>query len=83
MDERIAALEDRVATLEQALKQTAQFPKYMTVDQVCEAVQMGRVKFFELRKEGVAPKAIYFGTRSMRFDRDDVLAWAASLKETA
>lgn len=78
MDERIAALEARIERLEQA----AHFPKYMTVDQVCDAIQMGRVKFFELRKEGIAPKAIYFGTRTMRFDRDDVLAWAASLKET-
>lgn len=77
-NDRIAALEARVELLEAA----AHFPKYMTADQVCDAMQINRTKFWQLRSEGLAPPALFLGTRTMRFDRDDVLQWAAALKET-
>ncbi len=76
-DHRIAELEARV----DALEATAHLPKYMDAEQVCDLVGIRRSKFQQMRREGTAPPALFFGTRSMRFDRDDVMQWAQQFKE--
>ncbi len=76
--------EDRLAVLEariEALEATAHLPKYMDAQQVCDLVGIRRTKFQQMRADGTAPPALFFGTRSMRFDRDDVMKWAEQFKE--
>lgn len=49
-------------------------PEVLTVDQLCQALQMGRTTLHKLREKGLP--TLWFG-ESPRFRLVDVLAWAA------
>ncbi len=74
--DKIRALEERIALLEQQ----AELPKLMTPRQVCEFVGIGESKFYDWKRGGDSPLAIYWTERTVRYDREDVIAWAQSHK---
>lgn len=66
------ALEQRIEELEFRLN----LPRLMTPRQVCEFLQISERKFYEWKSEGDAPPAMYWSERTVRYDRDAVMAWA-------
>ena len=53
-------------------------PKLMTPRQVCEFLQISERQFYEWKRAGDSPPAIYWSERTVRYDRDAVMAWAKS-----
>ena len=74
--EQICALEKRIEVLERASK----LPKLMTPRQVCEYVGISEGPFYAWNRAGDVPPAIYWSERTVRYDRDDVIAWADAHK---
>lgn len=76
-------LEDRVATLENALKAISDgdMPFLMTTKQVVKFLQISENRFHEWKREGIfdVPE-IRWSERSIRYEREDVLAWARDHK---
>ncbi|WP_170571147.1 helix-turn-helix transcriptional regulator [Ruegeria atlantica] len=75
-DDRICALESRLNELETKLS----LPHCMTTRQVCEFVGISEVQFYEWKKQGDVPPAMYWSARTVRYDREDVMAWAKAHK---
>ena len=74
--DQIRALEKRIESLEQA----AELPKLMTPTQVAEFVGISETQFYAWKRAGDVPPAIYWSERTVRYDRDDVMAWANAHK---
>ncbi|MBC57426.1 MAG: hypothetical protein CL814_10880 [Confluentimicrobium sp.] len=72
----IRALEERIKALETKLS----LPKLMTPAQVAEFLQVSERQFYDWKKAGDSPPAIYWSQRTVRYDRDDVMAWAETKK---
>lgn len=70
--DKLRELEARIEELEFRLN----LPKLMTPRQVCEFLQISERKFYEWKSEGDAPPAMYWSERTVRYDRDAVMAWA-------
>lgn len=68
----LRALELRIEELEFRLT----FPKLMTPRQVCEFLQISERQFYQWKKDGDTPPAIYWSERTVRYDIDAVMAWA-------
>lgn len=68
----LRALEQRIEELEFRLT----FPKLMTPRQVCEFLQISERQFYQWKKDGDTPPAIYWSERTVRYDIDAVMAWA-------
>ena len=68
----VRALEERIEELEFRLN----FPKLMTPRQVCDFLQISERQFYQWKKEGDCPPAIYWSERTVRYDIDAVMAWA-------
>ncbi|MGR3792756.1 helix-turn-helix transcriptional regulator [Vannielia sp. SX4] len=79
LTQQIRALEARIEELESRLD----LPNLMTARQVCAYVGMSERRFYELKEEGDTPPAIIWGARSVRYDRDDVIAWVTAHKAGA
>ncbi len=74
---QIRDLYDRIEILENKLE----LPKFMSANQVAALIGVSIRTFFGMKREGNAPRAIYWSQRTVRYDRDDVIEWASSLKE--
>lgn len=72
--EMLYALEERIAQLEYQLT----VPQLMTPRQVCEYLQISERQFYEWKREGDCPPAMYWSERTVRYDRGEVFAWAKS-----
>lgn len=70
--DKIRALEQRIEDLEIQTKT----PKLMTPRQVCDFLQISERQFYEWKRAGDSPPAIYWSERTVRYDRDAVIAWA-------
>lgn len=70
--EQIRALEQRIEDLEFQII----IPKLMTPRQVCEFLQISERQFYEWKRAGDSPPAIYWSERTVRYDRDAVMEWA-------
>ncbi|WP_170411291.1 MULTISPECIES: helix-turn-helix transcriptional regulator [Ruegeria] len=68
----LRALERRIKELEIRLN----LPQLMTPRQVCEFLHISERQFYEWKKAGDTPPAIYWSERTVRYDRDAVMAWA-------
>lgn len=73
---RIAKLQKQVAELLE--KQT--LPKLMTPRQVADFVGISEGQFYAWKRAGDVPPAMYWSERTVRYDRDEVIAWAESHK---
>ena len=51
--------------------------KYLTIEQVAEMLQVTRMTIYNLQRKGLT--SIKLG-KSVRFDKDDVIAWINSKK---
>jgi predicted DNA-binding transcriptional regulator AlpA len=74
--EQIRALEARIERLEQS----SELPLLMTPKQVCEYVGISERQFYTWKGAGDVPTPLYLSARTVRYDRDDVVAWAKSHK---
>lgn len=63
------------------LEQKLDVPKFVTARQVADLIGVSLRAFCEMKREGNAPRAIYWSQRTVHYDRDDVMAWADTLKE--
>ncbi|MFP7673127.1 helix-turn-helix transcriptional regulator [Marivita sp. S0852] len=69
---QIRALEQRIEDLEIQITN----PKLMTPRQVCDFLQISERQFYEWKRAGDSPPAIYWSERTVRYDLDAVMAWA-------
>lgn len=70
--EQLNALEKRIDDLEFQITT----PKLMTPRQLCEFLQISEGQFYAWKRAGDSPPAIYWSERTVRYDRDAVMAWA-------
>lgn len=70
--DEIRALERRIEDLEIQIVT----PKLMTPRQVCDFLQISERQFYEWKRAGDSPPAIYWSERTVRYDLDAVMAWA-------
>lgn len=55
----------------------------LTVDQLCEELQVARSTFYQWRQVGKAPRCIRLPNGAIRVRRDDLDAWLAALEDVA
>jgi len=55
-------------------------PKLMTPRQVADFVGISEGQFYAWKRAGDVPPAMYWSERTVRYDRDDVIAWADAHK---
>lgn len=55
----------------------------LTVDQLCEELQIARSTFYQWRQVGKAPRCIRLPNGAIRIRRDDLQAWLAALEDAA
>lgn len=75
-NQNIGRLEKQVVELLE--KQT--LPKLMTPRQVADYVGISEGHFYAWKRAGDVPPAMYWSERTVRYDRDEVIAWAESHK---
>ncbi|MDN5914911.1 MAG: helix-turn-helix domain-containing protein [Pseudonocardia sp.] len=55
----------------------------LTVDQLCEELQIARSTFYQWRQVGKAPRCLRLPNGAIRVRRDDLDAWLAALADAA
>jgi excisionase family DNA binding protein len=55
----------------------------LTVDQLCEELQIARSTFYQWRQVGKAPRCVRLPNGAIRVRRDDLDAWLAALVDVA
>lgn len=55
----------------------------LTVDQLCEELQVARSTFYQWRQVGKAPRCVRLPNGAIRVRRDDLDAWLTSLTDAA
>ncbi|MBW0090626.1 helix-turn-helix domain-containing protein [Pseudonocardia sp. KRD-184] len=55
----------------------------LTVDQLCEELQVARSTFYQWRQVGKAPRCVRLPNGAIRVRRDDLDSWLASLADAA
>jgi excisionase family DNA binding protein len=55
----------------------------LTVDQLCEELQVARSTFYQWRQVGKAPRCVRLPNGAIRVRRDDLDAWLAALADAA
>lgn len=55
----------------------------LTVEQVCNELQVARSTFYQWRQVGKAPRCIRLPNGAIRIRRDELEAWLAALTEAA
>lgn len=62
---------------------TAGRVEQLTVDQLCEELQIARSTFYQWRQVGKAPRCLRLPNGAIRVRRDDLNAWLAALADAA
>ncbi len=55
----------------------------LTVDQLCDELQVARSTFYQWRQVGKAPRCVRLPNGAIRVRRDDLDAWLALLTDAA
>ena len=55
----------------------------LTVDQLCEELQIARSTFYQWRQLGKAPRCVRLPNGAIRVRRNDLDAWLAALEDVA
>lgn len=55
----------------------------LTVDQLCDELQIARSTFYQWRQVGKAPRCIRLPNGAIRVRRDDLDVWLAALTDAA
>lgn len=55
----------------------------LTVDQLCDELQIARSTFYQWRQVGKAPRCVRLPNGAIRVRRDDLDAWLAALADAA
>ncbi|WP_158308156.1 helix-turn-helix transcriptional regulator [Roseobacter litoralis] len=78
LSEEIRALRETVDQMAEQLARVEPNEKLMTTPECAEFLGVGKDVMFEWRKNGEGPPYLHMTARTIRYDRDDVLAWARS-----
>lgn len=76
--EPIEELTAEVAKLREELANHQETPCLMNTSECAEFLGVGKDILFEWRKRGEGPPFLHMTTRTIRYDRSDVLEWARS-----
>ncbi|MBQ4402691.1 MAG: AlpA family phage regulatory protein [Synergistaceae bacterium] len=71
-DEMLTKREELLKRFTAAKTEAVSCERWLSADDVCEAVGISRTTFFERVKEGKFPKGIYFGARLPRWRLSDI-----------
>ena len=76
--EEVRALRETVGLMADQLTRLGVGPKLMKTSEAGEFLGVGPDVMFEWRAKGEGPPYLHITARTLRYDRDDVIAWAKS-----
>jgi predicted DNA-binding transcriptional regulator AlpA len=81
--EEVRALRETVGLMADQLTRLGVGPKLMKTSDVAELLGLSPEVLFEWRQKGEGPPYLHITARTLRYDRDDVIAWARSHRVSA
>ena len=76
--EELRILRETVGTMSDQLTRIGVGPKLMKNLECAEFLGVSETVLFEWRQKGEGPPYLHITSRTLRYDRDDVIAWARS-----
>lgn len=76
--EEVRELRKTVGNLADMLTRVGVGPKLMKISEVAEFMGVTEAVIYEWRAKGEGPPFLHITARTVRYDRDDVIAWAKS-----
>lgn len=80
LSEEVRALRETVGLMADQLTRIGAAPKLMKTADAAEFLGVGPDIMFEWRKAGEGPPFLHITARTLRYDRDDLIAWAKTHK---
>lgn len=78
--EEVRALRETVSQMADQLTRVGVGPKLMKISEVAEFLGVTEAVIYEWRRVNEGPPFLHITARTVRYDRDDVIAWAQSHK---
>lgn len=76
--EEVRELRKTVGLMADQLTRIGVGPKLMKISEVAEFMGVTEAVIYEWRRMGEGPPFLHITARTVRYDRDDVIAWAQS-----
>ena len=76
--EEVRELRKTVGIMSDQLTRIGVGPKLMKISEVAEFMGVTEAVIYEWRRMGEGPPFLHITARTVRYDRDDVIAWAQS-----
>ena len=76
--DELRALRETVGLMADQLTRLGVGPKLMKTSDTAEFLGVSQEVLFEWRQKGEGPPYLHITSRTLRYDRDDVIAWAQS-----
>ena len=76
--EEVRELRKTVGIMSDQLTRIGVGPKLMKISEVVEFMGVTEAVIYEWRRMGEGPPFLHITARTVRYDRDDVIAWAQS-----
>lgn len=80
--EEVRELRKTVGIMSDQLTRIGVGPKLMKISEVAEFMGVTEAVIYEWRRMGEGPPFLHITARTVRYDRDDVIAWAQSHRVT-
>lgn len=80
--EEVRELRKTVGIMSDQLTRIGAGPKLMKISEVAEFMGVTEAVIYEWRRMGEGPPFLHITARTVRYDRDDVIAWAQSHRVT-
>lgn len=81
--EEVRELRKTVGIMSDQLTRIGVGPKLMKISEVAEFMGVTEAVIYEWRRMGEGPPFLHITARTVRYDRDDVIAWAQSHRVAA
>ena len=81
--EEVRELRKTVGLMADQLTRIGVGPKLMKISEVAEFMGVTEAVIYEWRRMGEGPPFLHITARTVRYDRDDVIAWAQSHRVAA
>ena len=81
--EEVRELRKTVGLVADQLTRIGVGPKLMKISEVAEFMGVTEAVIYEWRRMGEGPPFLHITARTVRYDRDDVIAWAQSHRVAA
>ena len=82
ISEEVRELRKTVGLMADQLTRIGVGPKLMKAHEAAAFLGVGEVVMFEWRQKRMGPPYLHITSRTIRYDRDDLVAWAQSHKVT-